>query len=67
MKDTRRAWANRNTTRDWCIAWDDYHENNPDVKNAVDQFVREVRMELHQVGSWFYIGTRPHAEVEALR
>ncbi len=67
MKDTRRAWANRNTSRDWCIAWDDYHENNPDVKNAVDAFVAEVGMQLHQVGSWFYIGTRPHSEVEALR
>lgn len=66
-KDSWRAWDNRNTSGDWCIAWDDYHENNPDVKYAVDRFTAEVGMQLHQIGSWFYIGTRPHREVEALQ
>ncbi len=57
-KDSVRAWENRNTNRDWCIAWDDYHENNPDVYRAVNEFVKMVGMELKKVGSWFYIGTR---------
>lgn len=59
-KDTQRAWDNRNINSNWCIAWDDYHENNPDVFSAVNKFVRLVQMELHQVGSWFYIGSLPH-------
>lgn len=62
--DSIRAWDNRNQDGDWCIAWDDYHENNPDVVRAVDQFVGEVGMELHKLMSWFYIGTKPHSEVE---
>jgi hypothetical protein len=57
-RDSVRAWDNRNTSGDWCIAWDDYHPNNPDVVRAVDTFCSQVRMELHQVGSWFYIGTK---------
>lgn len=65
-RDSVRAWDNRNVSGDWCIVWDDYHPNNPDVVRAVDQFTREVGMELHKVGSWFYIGTRPHTEVEEL-
>ncbi len=65
-KDTLRAWDNRNASGNWCIAWDDYHENNPDVKNAVDRFCREVNMELHQVGSWFYIGNIPHQLLKEL-
>lgn len=66
MRDSLRAWANRDASGDWCIAWDDYHPSNPDVVRAVDATVRMSGMELHQVGSWFYIGTRPHSEVEAL-
>lgn len=65
-KDSVRAWDNRNVSRDWCIAWDDYHPSNPDVVRAVDQFVKEVKMPLWKVGSWYYIGTKPHSEVEAL-
>ncbi len=65
-EDTIRAWENRNTSRDWCIAWDDYHPNNPDVKDAVDRFVAQVGMDLHQVGSWYYIGTKPHDELRAI-
>lgn len=64
-KDTLRAWENRNTKGDWCIAWDDYHPSNPDVTRAVDRFVSEVGMELHKIASWFYIGTKPHSAVEA--
>ena len=57
-EDSRRAWENRNFSGDWCIAWDDYHPNNPDVKGAVDRFTREVGCDLHTVGSWVYIGTK---------
>lgn len=63
--DSARAWDNRNQRRDWCIAWDDYHENNPDVVRAVNRFVSEVGMELRTLMSWVYIGTKPHSEVEA--
>lgn len=65
-KDSVRAWENRNIGGDWCVAWDDYHENNPDVKRAVDEFVAGVGMKLHQVGSWYYIGSRPHDELKAV-
>lgn len=57
-KDTLRAWENRNSSGDWCIAWDDYHPNNPDVYSAVNRFVGDVGMELWWVGSWVYIGTK---------
>jgi hypothetical protein len=59
-RDTLRAWENRNAGGEWCIAWDDYHPNNPDVVRAVDRMVAMSGMDLHQVGSWFYIGTLPH-------
>lgn len=59
-RDSVRAWKNRSAGGEWCIAWDDYHPSNPDVVRAVDEFVAEVGMELHQVGSWHYIGTLPH-------
>lgn len=62
--DTMRAWENRNDTGDWCIAWDDYHPDNSDVVRVVDRFVSGVGMELHKLASWFYIGTKPHSEVE---
>lgn len=64
-RDSLRAWENRNAKGNWCIAWDDYHESNPDVQNAVNRFVGEVGMELHKLASWYYIGTLPHSEVEA--
>jgi hypothetical protein len=63
--DSLRAWKNRNVNRDWCIAWDDYHESNPDVVNSVNRFVDEVGMELRTLMSWVYIGTLPHSAVEA--
>lgn len=63
--DSLRAWKNRNTSRDWCIAWDDYHPNNHDVVRCVDRFVKEVGMELRTLMSWVYIGTLPHSAVEA--
>lgn len=62
-KDTLRAWDNRNTLGDWCIAWDDYHPNNPDVFGAVNRFVTDVKMDLQQVGSWVFIGTIPATEL----
>lgn len=66
-KDSVRAWSNRNVDGDWCIAWDDYHPNNPDVVRAVDRFCGEVGMQLHQIGSWVYIGTLPHSQVEEMQ
>jgi hypothetical protein len=54
-RDTERAWENRNTNGDWCIAWDDYHENNQDVFNTVNEFVKEVNYPLQKIASWFYI------------
>lgn len=65
-KDSRRAWENRNRDGDWCIAWDDYHENNPDVKRAVDRFVGEVQMPLWTINSWVYIGTKGPEAMEGL-
>ncbi len=56
--DSLRAWYNRNMSGDWCIAWDDYHPNNPDVVRAVDKLVRDVDMPLWTIGSWVYIGTK---------
>lgn len=65
LKDSMRAWENRNQNGDWCIAWDDYHPNNPDVKFAVDQFVSEVaQMPLHATNSWVWIGTRSPGEMK---
>ncbi len=60
--DTRRAWENRNTKGDWCIAWDDYHPNNPDVFNTVNKFVEEVQMPLQKIGSWYWIGSKIMSE-----
>lgn len=57
-KDSLRAWENRNIFGDWCIAWDDYHPNNPDVLNAVNKFVSEVNYPLQALGSWVFIGTK---------
>jgi hypothetical protein len=62
--DTRRAWENRNTKGDWCIAWDDYHENNPDVFNTVNKFVAEVNMPLQKIASWYFIGSKTVSESE---
>ena len=62
--DTWRAWENRNTKGDWCIAWDDYNENNPDVFNTVNKFVEEVGMPLQKIGSWYWIGTKIVSEDE---
>ncbi len=64
-KDSERAWDNRDTSGEWCIAWDDYHPSNPDVVKAVDRFVGEVGMDLRALMSWVYIGTLPHSAVEA--
>lgn len=63
-KDSVRAWENRNISGQWCIAWDDYHPNQPDVKNAVDRFVTEVNMPLQKLGSWVFIGTIPVSEMQ---
>ena len=63
-KDSVRAWENRNINGDWCIAWDDYHPNNPDVYNAVNKFVSEVGFPLQNIGSWVLIGTKP---IDALK
>lgn len=57
-KDTWRAWENRNINGDWCIAWDDYHPNNPDVFNTVNDFVREVEYPLQKIASWYWIGNK---------
>lgn len=57
-KDSWRAWENRNTSEDWCIAWDDYHINNPDVYTAVNKFVKEVGYPLQKAWSWYWIGTK---------
>lgn len=62
--DSLRAWENRNVNGDWCIAWDDYHQSNPDVVRAVDRFTEEVGMPLFTLASWVYIGTKPHGAVE---
>ncbi len=61
-KDTWRAWNNRNTKGDWCIAWDDYHVNNPDVFNTVNKFVAEVSYPLQKIASWYWIGSKTVAE-----
>ena len=63
-KDTWRAWDNRNKEGDWCIAWDDYHVNNPDVFNTVNKFVEEVGYPLQKIASWFWIGNKTVSEEE---
>ncbi len=63
LRDSWRAWENRNTAGDWCIAWDDYHEDNPDVVRAVDTICLETNEELKRVGSWVWIGTKSEAEL----
>ena len=63
-KDSLRAWENRNADGDWCIAWDDYHPNNPDVYKAVNRFAGEVGYPLQFLGSWAMIGTKPDSELE---
>jgi hypothetical protein len=60
--DTWRAWANRNKEGDWCIAWDDYHPNNPDVYNIVNDFVKEVGYPLQKIVSWVWIGNKEISE-----
>lgn len=64
--DSLRAWGNRNADGHWCIAWDDYHVNNPDVYSAVNKFVEKVKMPLNKVGSWVWIGTKSQAELDAV-
>ncbi len=61
-KDTKRAWENRNSKGEWCIAWDDYHENNPDVFNTINKFVKEVGYSLQKIASWYWIGNKTIAE-----
>lgn len=56
--DSWKAWENRNQNTDWCIAWDDYHPNNPDVYNAVNKFVKEVGYPLQKAWSWYWIGNK---------
>lgn len=60
--DTRRAWENRNKDGDWCIAWDDYHPNNPDVFNTVNMFAEEVGYPLQKIASWYWIGSKTISE-----
>lgn len=62
--DTWRAWENRNRSGDWCIAWDDYHPSNPDVKNTIDDFVKEVGYPLQKMVSWVWIGSKILSENE---
>lgn len=66
MLDSERAWANRRVNGNWCIAWDDYHPNNPDVFSAVNAFTKSVGMTLNTVGSWVWIGTYSQADVDAV-
>lgn len=61
-KDTWRAWENRNRKGEWCIAWDDYHPNNPDVYNTVNDFVKEVNYPLQKIASWYWIGSKTISE-----
>lgn len=65
--DTRRAWDNRNIEGDWCIAWDDYHPNNPDVFNTVNSFVAEVGYPLQKIGSWYWIGNKEMSEEDLVK
>ena len=62
MKDTLRAWKNRNP-ENWCIAWDDYHPNNPDVYAAVNTFCEEKEQTLNRLTSWAWIGSKSAEEV----
>jgi hypothetical protein len=62
--DTERAWKNRNKEGNWCIAWDDYHPNNPDVFNTVNEFVKKVNMPLQKIGSWYFISPVEKTEEE---
>ena len=64
LKDCRTAWRNRNTSRDWCIAFDDYHPSNPDVVEGIDTLTKETGMELQKIGSWHWIGTKSYTEEE---
>lgn len=66
MLDSERAWENRSTNGDWCIAWDDYHPNNPDVFSAVNTFTKSVGMTLNKVGSWVWIGNRTQADMDRI-
>jgi hypothetical protein len=61
-KDTWRAWDNRNVEGDWCIAWDDYHVNNQDVFNTVNEFVNKVGYPLQKIASWYWIGSKTMTE-----
>lgn len=62
--DTERAWKNRNKKGNWCIAWDDYHPNNPDVFSTVNDFVKKVKMPLQKIGSWYFISNLEKTEEE---
>ena len=66
-RDTWTAWENRNQNGDWCIAWDDYHPNNPDVKNTVDDFCKQVGYPLQKIASWYWIGSKTMSEEEIKR
>jgi hypothetical protein len=61
-KDTWRAWDNRNVEGNWCIAWDDYHVNNQDVFNTVNEFVNKVGYPLQKIASWYWIGSKTMTE-----
>jgi len=64
LSDSRRAWKNRNVKGDWCIIWDDYDWES--VKEAVDQFVSEVKWELQFTGKSPIIGTKAMDEFNNL-
>lgn len=61
-KDSLRAWENRNKDGDWCIAWDDYHPNNPDVYKAVHKFTDERSQILQKISTWVWIGSKSMSE-----
>jgi hypothetical protein len=60
--DTERAWENRNWAGDWCIVWDDYHENNSDVFNTVNDFCKRVGHQLNKINAWYWIGSKDISE-----
>jgi len=63
-RDSWTAWNNRNVKGDWCIAWDDYHPDNPGVVKSVDKFCKEVGYKLQKAWSWYWIGTKTISEEE---
>lgn len=64
IKDSWRAWNNRNVYSNWIIAWDDYHPTNEGVIRAVDEFTKEVGYELQKAWSWYWIGTKKATEFD---